>query len=139
MISPRNVFTAILLSPALITSFAYQWPSPQYDALEQFVVEGTDHIGLDIGGVTRHCTHRNPPTASTVAAEWVRLVSLVLKFMTFQCLRFHMQAYHDMATHNVDDGTGGLDASIFFELDRAEVFLIWSSMAGLALTYHCRM
>lgn len=26
-----------------------------------------------------------------------------------------------MATHNITDGTGGLDASIFYELDRAEV------------------
>lgn len=26
-----------------------------------------------------------------------------------------------MATHNVDDGTGGLDASIVYELDRARV------------------
>jgi len=26
-----------------------------------------------------------------------------------------------MATHNVDDGTGGLDASIFLERDRDEV------------------
>jgi len=28
-----------------------------------------------------------------------------------------------MATHNVDDGTGGLDGSIVYELDRAEVRL----------------
>jgi hypothetical protein len=26
-----------------------------------------------------------------------------------------------MATHNIDDGTGGLDASLYFELDRDEV------------------
>ena len=26
-----------------------------------------------------------------------------------------------MATHNGDDGTGGLDASLHFELDRGEV------------------
>ena len=32
-----------------------------------------------------------------------------------------VQAYHDMATHNVEDGTGGLDASIQFEQDRPEV------------------
>jgi len=31
------------------------------------------------------------------------------------------QAFHDMATHNVDDGTGGLDGSIVYELGRAEV------------------
>jgi hypothetical protein len=26
-----------------------------------------------------------------------------------------------MATHNIEDGTGGLDASLYYELDRAEV------------------
>ncbi len=36
------------------------------------------------------------------AAEWIRT------------------AYHDMSTHDVSAGTGGLDASIMFELDRAE-------------------
>ncbi|KAE9398249.1 hypothetical protein BT96DRAFT_1020251 [Gymnopus androsaceus JB14] len=29
-------------------------------------------------------------------------------------------AYHDMATHNIDNGTGRLDASIQFELDRTQ-------------------
>ena len=29
-----------------------------------------------------------------------------------------------MATHNVDDGTGGLDGSIVYELGRAEVCVI---------------
>ncbi|KAL0563179.1 hypothetical protein V5O48_018897 [Marasmius crinis-equi] len=36
--------------------------------------------------------------SSTVAAQWIRA------------------AYHDMSTHNVEDGTGGLDGSIRFEL-----------------------
>ncbi|KAK1230801.1 hypothetical protein PQX77_006101 [Marasmius sp. AFHP31] len=40
--------------------------------------------------------------STTFAAQWIRL------------------AYHDMSTHNVEDGTGGLDASIRFELNRAE-------------------
>jgi len=31
------------------------------------------------------------------------------------------QAYHDMSTHNIEDGTGGMDASIRYELDREEV------------------
>ncbi|KAL0058831.1 hypothetical protein AAF712_014458 [Marasmius tenuissimus] len=39
---------------------------------------------------------------TTTAAQWIRL------------------AYHDMSTHNVDDGTGGLDGSIAFELDRPQ-------------------
>jgi hypothetical protein len=33
-----------------------------------------------------------------------------------------------MATHNVTDGTGGLDASIFYELDRPEVRVIQSML-----------
>lgn len=36
-------------------------------------------------------------------------------------LKFNLQAFHDMATHNVDDKTGGLDGSIVYELDRPEV------------------
>jgi hypothetical protein len=33
----------------------------------------------------------------------------------------HLQAFHDMATHNVEDRTGGLDGSIVYELERPEV------------------
>lgn len=32
-----------------------------------------------------------------------------------------LQAFHDMATHNADNGTGGLDGSLVYELDRPEV------------------
>ncbi|KAJ7102640.1 heme peroxidase [Mycena crocata] len=39
---------------------------------------------------------------SSIAAEWIRV------------------AYHDMANCNVDEGTGGIDMSIAFELERAE-------------------
>jgi hypothetical protein len=35
-----------------------------------------------------------------------------------------------MATHNIDDGTGGLDGSIAFELDRAQV--CFAHLKGLA-------
>ncbi|KAH8823989.1 heme peroxidase [Flagelloscypha sp. PMI_526] len=50
-------------------------------------------------GFVNGCVTRGP---TTVAAQWVRL------------------AYHDMSTHNVADGTGGLDASIRFETDRSQ-------------------
>ncbi len=43
-----------------------------------------------------------------------------------------IQAYHDVATHNVTDGTGGLDASIYYEFNRPEVlFLYMSSRASI--------
>lgn len=48
------------------------------------------------------CSFGNNFEGRVNAAEWVRT------------------AYHDMATHDAAAGTGGLDASIMFELDRAE-------------------
>ncbi|KAJ7770508.1 L-ascorbate oxidase [Mycena metata] len=79
----------------------YQWPSPQYDALEDFLYEGARPDGSSMAQLVSPCKLR-AGTNTTVAAEWVRLV------------------YHDSATHNVSDGTGGLDGSIFFELGRDE-------------------
>ncbi|KAF5393655.1 hypothetical protein D9757_000440 [Collybiopsis confluens] len=49
--------------------------------------------------ITEQCS---PRQSTTVAAQWLRI------------------AYHDMATHNKNDGTGGLDASIQFELERSQ-------------------
>ncbi|KDR77715.1 hypothetical protein GALMADRAFT_65948 [Galerina marginata CBS 339.88] len=86
-------------------SAEYTWPSAQHDALEQFLYEGTHVTDDNVAGLAGFCLHRALPGGfqpSTFAAEWVRL------------------AYHDMATHNATDGTGGLDASIFYELDRPE-------------------
>lgn len=41
-----------------------------------------------------------------------------------------------MGTHNVDDGTGGLDASIFFELDRAEVSIVRTIVSLSVYSHH---
>ncbi|KAL0575763.1 hypothetical protein V5O48_006206 [Marasmius crinis-equi] len=73
---------------------AAEQPSFQMDRLDNLLWEN-NFVKLTHGS----CVLRNQ---STLAAEWVRL------------------AYHDMSTHNADDGTGGLDASIVFELDRAQ-------------------
>ena len=46
------------------------------------------------------------------------------------CVILGFQAFHDMATHNADDGTGGLDGSIVYELGRPEVsrfVFLWGS------------
>ncbi|KDR69064.1 hypothetical protein GALMADRAFT_230872 [Galerina marginata CBS 339.88] len=89
----------VVVLSILTTISAYTWPSPQYDALEKFLYEGIDNNGRGIASLTSGCAKR---VQSTFAAEWLRV------------------AYHDMATHNVTDGTGGLDASIFRELTRPE-------------------
>ncbi|KAJ7207103.1 L-ascorbate oxidase [Mycena pura] len=86
---------------ATICAADYQWPLQPYDALEDFFYEGARPDGSSMGNLVRPCKLRSG-TNTTVAAEWVRLV------------------YHDTATHNVSDGTGGLDGSIFFETNRDE-------------------
>jgi hypothetical protein len=59
---------------------------------------------------------------ASIAAEWLRFVSSTnpaeREIYLYVC-----QAFHDMATHDVDNGTGGLDGSLVYELGRAEVSL----------------
>ncbi|KAK7045468.1 hypothetical protein VNI00_007721 [Paramarasmius palmivorus] len=90
----RRVSSVILAfaSTSVFAISSRQWPyTAQVNYAEQLLFESTD--------LTINCLERDD---TTVAAQWIRT------------------AYHDMATHNVHDGTGGLDASIRFELDRAE-------------------
>lgn len=97
------VFSLCLLSFFTTFSSAYTWPSPQYDALEALLFEGRRSDGSSISSIVHPCRKRTGTLAS-IPAEWLRF------------------AFHDMATHNVDDGTGGLDGSLVYELDRPENF-----------------
>ncbi|KAF9477280.1 heme peroxidase [Pholiota conissans] len=85
----------------LTTASAYQWPNPRYEALERFLFEGTDINDKALTAITNSCAKR-AGSGSPVAAEWLRI------------------AYHDSATYNITDGTGGLDASVYYELTRTE-------------------
>ncbi|KAF8163504.1 heme peroxidase [Crassisporium funariophilum] len=87
----------ILISPAT----GYKWPSPQYDALEALLYEGRRLDGSNFASIQHPCKTRGG-SRSSIGAEWLRL------------------AYHDTATHDAQEGTGGLDASIAFELGREE-------------------
>ncbi|KAJ6469444.1 heme peroxidase [Mycena sanguinolenta] len=82
----------------------YHWPSPLIDQLEGLLYEGKQEglpdRAVDFVAQLIGCEPRD--NNESIAADWIRF------------------AYHDMATHNVDDGTGGLDNSITFELDRDE-------------------
>ncbi|KAF7350334.1 Peroxidase [Mycena venus] len=75
---------------------AYVWPGP-YDLLED---EYT--VSTVLGDFIEPCSAPVLPGIRLAAAEWLRT------------------AYHDMATHNVSTGLGGLDASIGFETDRPQ-------------------
>ncbi|KAM0143358.1 hypothetical protein ACHAP3_001497 [Botrytis cinerea] len=89
------------LLPVLSVNAVYTWPS-EYDELEDilYLQQGFIHHGFR-DGVTP-CSFSSAGGGRQTAAEWIRT------------------AYHDMATHDVDTGLGGLDSSIAFELGRAE-------------------
>ncbi|KAK7040204.1 hypothetical protein VNI00_010010 [Paramarasmius palmivorus] len=89
-----TIFCLLVLRVFIPRASAYHWPDPQIEYADK-VLYGDSFLSI----FPINCTPRDN---TTIAAQWIRI------------------AYHDMATHNVDDGTGGLDASIAFELDRAE-------------------
>ncbi|KAF7364726.1 Peroxidase [Mycena venus] len=107
---------AFALFTCLITTVdAYTWPNPQLEELDQirfglrtFDADGNGG-GIDVF-VEPTCNQflfdpnfqiNGSHPGRTNAADWLRT------------------AYHDMATHNVEDGTGGLDASIRFAEEQA--------------------
>lgn len=91
-------------------SAGYSWPSPQYEALETFLYEGRRYDGSNLASLQHPCKNRSD-TGASIGAEWLRL------------------AYHDVSTRDAEAGTGGLDGSIAYELDREEV----SQMVQVAL------
>ncbi|KAJ7662949.1 heme peroxidase [Mycena rosella] len=101
--------TTTLALALFVTTFPavrgqYTWPDPKYEELESL---RWDQIGLGSTflelGLTGSCTAfvGGSNTGRANAADWIRT------------------AYHDMATHNSEDGTGGLDASIRFPEEQA--------------------
>lgn len=77
------------------------WPSDT-DYLESILYEQISDIFFSPMSAVVPCEALNLGPGRSVAAEWIRA------------------GFHDMATADVEAGTGGLDVSIAFELDRAE-------------------
>ncbi|KAJ7111057.1 heme peroxidase [Mycena epipterygia] len=93
----------LILLALLVTVNGYVWPSPQLDALESARFDQLGH-NENIAGFIDPCITDNFEgnlSGRSDAADWIR------------------NAYHDMATHNIRDGTGGLDASIRFAEEQA--------------------
>ncbi|KAL1877991.1 hypothetical protein Daus18300_002345 [Diaporthe australafricana] len=84
---------------AQATEAAYVWPS-QYDEIEDILALQTGYRSR--GFIEAPCSFGGNINGRQFAAEWIRT------------------AFHDVATADVAAGTGGLDGSIWFELDRAE-------------------
>ncbi|KAK7192239.1 hypothetical protein DPSP01_010242 [Paraphaeosphaeria sporulosa] len=92
------------LALAALTSIAqadYVWPGPN-DYMEDllYLQSGFNRLGF-IDGILS-CAFGQNVRGRQNSAEWIRT------------------AYHDMATADVEAGTGGLDASIMFETNRGE-------------------
>ncbi|KAJ7285292.1 heme peroxidase [Mycena rebaudengoi] len=91
--------SAFVFAQQFASTAAYTWPNLAYDYVEEF-------LWLELTGfaaIPPVCgpTAANPDgTSPSTQAQWLRT------------------AYHDMATFN--SGVGGIDGSLFFELDRAE-------------------
>ncbi|KAJ6570921.1 heme peroxidase [Mycena vulgaris] len=98
---------ALSLLSSLAMANAYIWPSPQLDALESLRFDQDGHNSHFMSIFIEPCelfVFGGDNTGRSDAADWIRT------------------AYHDMATHNATDGTGGMDASIRFleEVSRDE-------------------
>lgn len=122
--------TPVLVAAALATlSSGYVWPNPQLDALESMRVDQFGYAAsvggsLIAGGLTP-CNKTFFPSDTpgrSNAADWIRNVRFS-PTLTKSWMGSHMisQVFHDAAPHNQADGTGGLDASIRFEISRSEV------------------
>jgi hypothetical protein len=83
------------------------WPDPKVDELEKLLYEQENPFDGP-GGLASFVDGCSGPAERALGigrsfgAEWIR------------------NAYHDMSTADVVAGTGGLDASIVFEMDRPE-------------------
>ncbi|KAJ7342452.1 heme peroxidase [Mycena albidolilacea] len=97
----------LTLLASLGAANGYIWPSPQLDALESIRFDQDGHRAQGISVFIEPCdlfVFSASPSGRADSADWIRT------------------AYHDMATHNATDGTGGMDASIRFleEISRPE-------------------
>ncbi|KAJ7924129.1 heme peroxidase [Mycena leptocephala] len=80
----------------VVGAAVFHWPDPAMDNIDdQLYIPFFSPVST----FALNCGQRDD---TSLAAQWLRI------------------AYHDMATHDIQSGTGGLDASIAFELDRPQ-------------------
>jgi len=84
MFIPKKTLALVWL---LQSSLAYQWPSPQYDALETFLYQGQRSDGSNLASLVHPCRKRTGTMAS-VAAEWLRFVCFAISSRGVRSLIF---------------------------------------------------
>ncbi|KAF7341316.1 Peroxidase [Mycena venus] len=95
-ISPEKMLLLSFFACLVGIAHAYIWPSPQLDALEAMRFDPNPFLAF-----LPSCDADDPLSGRSEISDWIRT------------------AYHDMATHNVVHGTGGMDASIRFAEEQA--------------------
>ncbi|KAJ7754580.1 heme peroxidase [Mycena metata] len=96
----------LALFACFATANAYLWPNPALDEVESLLYEiviDTSSLVFFVSPCDTFTGTGGTISGRSNAADWIRT------------------AYHDMATHNVTDGTGGMDASIRFAEEQARL------------------
>ncbi|KAJ7042378.1 heme peroxidase [Mycena alexandri] len=96
----------LALLACFATANAYLWPNPALDQVDSLLYEilpGTTGIASFVQPCNTFSAFGGTNSGRSNAADWIRT------------------AYHDMATHNITDGTGGMDASIRFAEEQARL------------------
>ncbi|KAH7101145.1 heme peroxidase [Auriculariales sp. MPI-PUGE-AT-0066] len=87
----------------LTIAVPHVWPNPQLDYLERLRFDQEGYNTADLTGILQPCDFHlsGAGTGRSNAGDWIRT------------------AFHDMATHDVTTGKGGLDGSIRFAEEQA--------------------
>jgi len=95
----------LILGIISIAQAAFFYPNPQASLLEHILVDTHGAHRSGFADAITPCTNYvsgSPNLGRETAAQWIRV------------------AFHDFVTAHVDEGTGGMDASIGFETLREE-------------------
>ncbi|KAH8892202.1 heme peroxidase [Thozetella sp. PMI_491] len=95
----RASSTISVLAP--VAAATYIWPN-KYDPLEDMLATNSGYIRFGFTDLVTPCGFGSNQVGIQNSAEWIRT------------------AFHDAITHDAAAGTGGLDASIMYEMDRPE-------------------
>jgi hypothetical protein len=112
------------------TALAYHtWPNLPLDLIESRRWDQLGFNSISFGRFVNPCLQSVKGGTRTNAADWIRTVSSNFGGLECWLNQHHGQAYHDMATADVQAGTGGIDASIQFdeEQKRPEVSVVIGS------------
>lgn len=106
MLAPKELFPRLVALLLISSSFAtFFYPTPQASLIEHILVDTHGAHASGFANAITPCTNYVSGVQTLgreTAAQWLRV------------------SFHDFVTAHVEEGTGGIDASIGFETLRAE-------------------